>query len=279
MKIVAPAQIREPEDLQFLSTAHRARKELEIDLSEVTWISPLGVVAVLASCLRADEASLDATVYLPDSHATHSYLSQIGFLKELEQHDWTVPDDSEASPSDEIGPHLAVSRLTTEIEVDLAADLLTEALREAGLSGGLADDLHTIAAELTANAREHGEECYAVAQTHTGQSSGTPGVHIAVADFGPGFARTLERRYGKMKDSEAIFRGFEEHVSGTGKTGRGHGLGYVAEAIDKHPENVLHIVSRSAHVLRQGGQLKVGESLAFGGTWASAYLPVSPTSL
>ena len=279
MKVVAPTEIREPEDLAFLSTAHRARKRLEIDLGAVEWIFPLGVVAVLATCLRADAASLHTTVYLPEKRDVRTYLAQVGFLGELERRDWAVDEDIDIDLTAEIEPCLTVSRVTTDDEVEAAGDNLTEALRLAGLSGGFADDLWTIAAELTANAREHGEDCYAVAQTYTGSRSGTPGVQIAVADFGVGFAKTLQEHHGPMTDDKAIIHGFEERVSGTGESYRGNGLGYVAQAIDRHPDNVLHIVSQKGHVLRAGGELQVVQRLQFQGTLASAYLPVARESL
>ena len=113
MRVTAPREIREPEDLAFLSTAHRARKRLEIDLTDVEWISPLGVVAVLATCLRADEASLHATVELPENLAARTYLAQIGLVAELARCDWTVPDNIDIDPNADIGPHLPVSRLTS----------------------------------------------------------------------------------------------------------------------------------------------------------------------
>ncbi len=278
MKVVAPTEIREPEDLAFLSTAHQARKRLEVDLADVEWISPLGVVAVLATCLRADESSLDATVHLPENRAARTYLAQIGFLQELEQHDWAVPDDIGVGPNTAIRPHLPVSRLTTIREVDVAADRLEDALRQAAhIRGGLFDELMTVAVELTANAREHGSACYAVAQTYTGQKSGTPGVRLAVADFGEGIARSLRKHYGYMTDGEAIVHAFEERVSGTGRSERGFGLTQVAEIVDREPNSVLHVISHSGHVVRSGGRFQVNENetLRFRGTLASAFLPHS----
>lgn len=279
MKVTAPSQIREPEDLAFLSTAHRARKELEIDLSKVEWISPLGVVAVLTTCLRASGAALAATVDPPRNDDVSAYLFQIGFAAELERNGWTGPDASGASGVAAIGPHLPVSRLTTEMEVEAAAEVLRQALVQTKLAGGLSEDLGTIATELTANAREHGEDCYAVVQVHTGTRSGTPGVQIAVADFGVGFAKTLQEHHGDMADSDAILRGFEAGVSGTGDPYRGNGLAYIAEAVDKYRDNVLHVVSQDGYVVRRAGRFQVIEGLAFPGTLASAYLPVPSGSL
>lgn len=295
MKLIAPPQIREPEDLAFLSTANRARKQLEIDLTDVEWISPLGVVAVLATCLRADEASLGATVYLPEHREARTYLAQIGLLQELERYGWVlardIPEemalaqtewrgwpesrDIDIEPEATFAPHLPVSRLSSEKEVIEASYTLDQALHEASLAGGLFDDLIDVAVELAGNAQEHGSKCYAVAQTHSGRSSGTPGLQLAVADFGVGFARTLQEHYGEMTNSQAIVRAFEEQVSGTGDKRRGFGLSQIAGVVDMDAGNVLHIVSRSGHVSRSGGQFQSIEStdVFFPGTVASVYVP------
>lgn len=326
MRVTAPPQIREPEDLAFLSAAPDG-EPLEIDLTDVEWISPLGVVAVLATCLRADNASLDATVYLPESRETRTYLARIGLLDELARYGWTftnaghvehriaeggrhgwtdyvgididpltgltsltgnmLPDqvtvlDIGIDPNISIGPHLPVSRLTTMREVEIAAERLEDALWEwPAVYRGLFDELLTVAVELTANAREHGSECYAVAQAHSGQRSGTPGVHIAVADFGQGLAQTLREHYGEMPDGEAIVHAFTEQVSGTGLSERGFGLTQIAEIIDRDPKNVLHIVSQAGHAVRSGSRFEAteNEALRFHGTLASAYLFAPPPSL
>ena len=275
MRVTAPAQIREPEDLAFLSATALDEERLEIDLTDIEWISPLGVVAVLATCLRADEASLHTTVELPENLAARTYLAQIGLVAELARCEWTVPDNIDIDPNADIGPHLPVSRLTTEREVVAASYQLDDALHRASLAGGLFDDLIDVAVELAGNAREHGSNCYTVAQTHTGRRSGTPGLHLAVADFGAGFSQTLREIYGEMTDSEAIIRAFEEQVSGTGQSRRGFGLTQIAGVVDMAPDNVLHIVSRSGHVVRSGRRFTSteSESLLFPGTLASVYVP------
>ena len=296
MRVTAPREIREPEDLAFLSTAHRARKRLEIDLTDVEWISPLGVVAVLATCLRAEASALGVAVCLPHNREVRTYLGHIGLLRELDRSNWTLTrrpspeevdptqrepyywseiEDIEIDPDATFAPHLPVSRLTTLREVDIAADRLEDALRAAPhIRGGLFDELMTVAVELSANAREHGSDCYAVAQVHTGRRSSSPGVRLAVADFGVGLAETLQEHHGEMTDGDAIIRAFEEQVSGTGRSERGFGLTQVAEIVDGGATNVLHVISHSGHVVRSGGEFRVTESeaLLFRGTLASAYL-------
>ena len=275
VKITAPARIREPRDLFFLGRAARARKRLESDLADVEWVSPAGVAALLAACLGASaRPTLEATVHLPESREVRTYLKQIGFLAELERNGWIGDGDPEVEPDAAIGPHLPVTRLTTENEVIEASYWLQDTLSAAGLSGGLFDEVTTVAVELAGNACEHGSECYAVAQVDGGARSGAPGVHLAAADFGAGFARTLRRRYGPMTDGEAIARAFGEQVSGTGHPYRGFGLSQIVDVIDAAPGNVLHIVSRSGYVTRSAGRFEVREHEAplFQGTLVSAYI-------
>lgn len=320
MRVTAPPRIREPKDLAFLSTAHLAEGVLEVDLTDVEWISPLGVVAVLATCLRADDLEVEASLALPESRAALTYLSEIQLLDELAARGWslastglidqqvgkagrpgwseygdvdlgafagasalphsgsstsTTLDDLDIDPNLTFAPFLPVSRLTTMREVDIAADKLEDALNAAPhLRGGLLDELLTIAVELTANAREHGSDCYAVAQAHSGQTSGTPGVHIAVADFGQGLAATLREHYGGMPDAQAIVHAFTEQVSGTGTSERGFGLTQIQDIVDRDPRNELHVISHSGRVVRSAGTFTRFESqnILFGGTLASAYL-------
>ena len=278
MRLAAPARIREPLDLSFLGRAAHARDGLEIDLGAVEWVSPAGVAGLLAACLGASANALDATVLLPESRTVRTYLGQIGFLAEMERNGWA--DDGEPEPDADaaIGPHLPVTRLTTENEVTEASYQLQDVISAAGLSGGRFDELVTVLVELAGNACEHGSECYAIAQVYGGARSGTPGVHLAVADFGDGFAETLREHHGPMTDSEAIVRAFEEQVSGTGHPYRGFGLSQIVDVIDAAPGNVLHIVSRSGYITRSGGRVEPHENATplFHGTLASVYIPGRP---
>lgn len=275
MRLTAPARLREPLDLSFLGDAVLAQDGLEIDLGGVEWVSPAGVAGLLAACLGASANALDAAVLLPESREVRTYLARIGFLAELERNGWVGDGEPDLDPAAAIGPHLPVTRLATENEVTEASYQIQDVIHAAGLSGGRFDELITVVVELAGNACEHGSECYAVAQAYDGARSGTPGVHLAVADFGEGFARTLRERYGPMTDSEAIVRAFEEQVSGTGHPHRGFGLSQIVDVIDAAPGNVLHIVSRSGSITRSGGHVEPHESTTplFHGTLASVYIP------
>lgn len=275
MRLTAPARLREPLDLSFLGAAAHARDGLEIDLGGVGWVSPAGVAGLLATCLGADTNVLGATVLLPESREVRTYLGQIGFLAELERNGWVGDGEPDLDPAAAIGPHLPVTRLTTENEVVEASERLPAMLDEAGLAGDLSISLVDVLAEVAGNACEHGSECYAVAQVYSGARSGTPGVHLAVADFGAGFAETLHENHGPMTDGEAIVRALEEQVSGTGHPRRGFGLSQIVDVIDAAPGNVLHIVSRSGRITRSGGRVEPHENTTplFHGTLVSVSIP------
>jgi hypothetical protein len=136
--------------------------------------------------------------------------------------------------------------------MEAAADRLTEALQMSGSPAELLTVTYDVLAELTNNAREHGSPCYVVAQTHTGNTSGTPGVHLEVADFGPGFCSTLVS-YEPQSETDAVVRAFEDRVSRTGDPRRGFGLGWILNHVDAYPGAVLQIVSRDGLVRREAG--------------------------
>lgn len=277
MRLTAPARLREPLDLSFLGRAARARDGLEIDLGGVEWVSPAGVAGLLAACLGASSRpGLEATVHLPQSRETLTYLARIGFLAELERNGWVGDGEPDLDPAAAIGPHLPVTRLTTENEVVDASEALPAMLDEAGLAGDLSISLVDVLAEVAGNACEHGSACYVVAEV-TGRGE-APGIYLAVADFGKGFAETLRGKHGRMTDSAAIRHAFTERVSGTGLRERGFGLGQVADVVDVNPKNVLWVFSRAGYAIRSRGQFESGREghQFFPGTLVAVWVPAAP---
>jgi anti-sigma regulatory factor (Ser/Thr protein kinase) len=275
--LIAPTRIQGPGDIAFLCPAARARKTLSIDLSPVTWISPLGVVALLSTCLRAADRKLRTVkVMLPLEPQVAQYVREIGFVAELMNNGWIGDPGTTGDAIAPIAPRVQVMPLTSEMDVQLAADRLDGALSAAHIAPNLFAPLVTVMSELSGNAREHGSRSYLVAQTHKGQTSGTPGIHMAVGDFGLGFAHSLRKVCGKLTDSDALQRAFNDQVSGTGAPERGFGLGQIRDTIDGHRGAELHIVSRTARISRVNGVFGVGAGPDFKGTVASAYFPYTP---
>lgn len=275
MKLIAPREVREPADIRFLGGGARARTNLVLDLTAVEWISPLGVVAVLATALGAQHRHIRVTVIAPSNRIARTYLERIGFWQELKRQGWDADADLDLAEDYQVGACIPVAPLSTEFEVEQATNTLLIALRDV-VAAGMDERIWTVAIELTQNAREHGSPCYVVVQTHSGRTSGTPGIHVAVADFGPGFAETLRPALGRMTDDRAILKAFEERVSGTGLPDRGFGLGYIQDEIDRHTGAVLTIVSRRATITRRMHGFHIeSDNLDFRGTLASAYFPYS----
>jgi len=276
MKANAPRRVAASEDLDFLAPLLRARKVVEIDLGAVEWFSPLGVVAVLSFCLRSQERGMRTAVYLPHSRLVRSYLDRIGFYGELAERGWSGTENVTTDEGYQVQACLPVTRLSTQSQVERATEALADNLERGSVVQPVFTAVEDTMTELSLNAREHGSVSYAVVQTHTGRSSGTPGVHIAVADFGPGFAATLRAKYGHLADDAAVMKGFEERVTSLKSTGRGLGLGFVQEAIDGHRGATLTIISETGRVLLEGGifHSELGPKLS--GTIAAAYFPYTP---
>ena len=186
MRIVAPSTIRDAQDVLFLCRAFGARKTLDLDLSGVTWVSPLGVVAVLASALSARAKNAQVGVELPRERTARTYLHHIGFVAELVRQGFHPDGEPDVDDAYEVETCLPVASLATPDAVEAATRELFHELQRGHVPPGIFEKVMDLAVELTQNAREHGSACYMVVQTHTGRTSRTPGVHVAVADFGPG---------------------------------------------------------------------------------------------
>src|SRR6185312_6385802 len=78
----APKEVREAFDIRCFVLPNGTGNAL-IDLSAVEWISPLGVVALLARCLMATTEGVQIVVKLPSNQRARTYLSRIGFYAAL----------------------------------------------------------------------------------------------------------------------------------------------------------------------------------------------------
>ena len=273
--LTIPAEVREPLDAACFVFPEEARA-VRIDMRGVRWIAPVGVVALLAQCLRSRDLETDVRVLLPRSREVRSYLRAIGFYQALR--DQGVPVDEGAfdlDPQYAARPRLPLTMVTTELEVEWAQNALGDALRESLGPSNLQPALDIVVSELASNAREHGSPCFMVAQTHGGERSGAPGVHIAIADFGPGFMRTLAA-YAPASEADAIERAFEEGVTGTGKM-RGSGLAEAQRYIDGYPGARLAIASRSGFVARANRSFQRSEGPDCGGVFVSVHFPYRDT--
>ncbi len=201
-----------------------------------------------------------------------SYLGTIGFYRALR--DQGVPVDEggfDLDPGYRARPHLSLVKVTNSFEVDQALGVLVDALDESKAPAELVIAASIVVSELTDNAVQHGTHSYVVAQTHSGERSGTPGIHMAIADFGPGFRSTLEA-YAPASEVDAIVKAFELGVTGT-RERRGVGLSEAQESIDGYPGARLAIASRIGLVERTDRSFRSAEGEDCGGVFVSVYFP------
>lgn len=268
----APPTIREARDLAFFlyppGTTH-----LLVDLQPVAWISPVGVVALLALCHRAERDGLqELEIVAPRDALPREYLSAIGFVASIEKQGGTLRGNVGSAGHSSIEGCLPVARVTKESEMEAAANALEATLSGQGAPKGVLSPTYLLMTELANNAWEHGSPCYVVAQTHSGRTNGTPGMHLAIADFGDGFRASLAR-YSPSSETEAMRRAFEEGVSASGDPKRGLGLSHVLEAVDNYRGARLEIVSRNGLLRREERAFVEYEGPDCGGVFVSAYFP------
>jgi len=156
--------------------------------------------------------------------------------------------------------------------MEVAADRLWVMLQEIRAPGPALDGAYDVLTELANNAWQHGSDCYVIAQTHTGELSNTPGLQLAIADFGAGF-RTSLSSYRPETEVDAILKAFEEGVSATGDRLRGYGLNHVQRAIDRYEGSSLSIISHNGWVQRRRSEFDCRQGHDCAGVFIAAYFP------
>ena len=223
-----------------------------MDLRHVHWVSPIGVAGLLALSVRAARDGVSTLSFVaPETPHVRSYLNSIGFVDEIVARGGLV--DREPGDVPPIRPSLRATFVTTEFEMEAAAAKLELALMEMAAPAVVLHSCYLVMTEVTNNAWQHGSPCYVVAQTHSGKTSGTPGLHLAVADFGPGFMATLAA-FAPANEQAAIELAFQEGVTRTGDPVRGLGLAHAIESMDDFPGSRLEVVSHDGSVVREHGQ-------------------------
>lgn len=271
-----------PKDLAFLCEVFGAKDVVEIDLAEITWMSPLGVVAILTACLATQDKGCHVRVAPPVQPQVTAYLAGVGFFEVLRTQGWSTDDVDHVAGTADL-TCVKVAALESEADVNRLGEQLLE-LFTPFVSTNTASHAYDAITELTSNAREHGRKpgsehpsCYVTAQLHTGKTSQLEGIVVATADFGPGFAHHLQHvlpHAGDLSDADAIVGAFKEGVSSTLNKHRGLGLSNIQRDLDSYPGARLTIVSQGGIVTRSGQAFQADAMPApFHGTVAMLYLP------
>jgi anti-sigma regulatory factor (Ser/Thr protein kinase) len=220
-----------------------------LDLSEVTFVCPLDLVAIAAwsTSLPAGERG---EVRIPTS-PTASYLERMKLLEFLRVQGWRVPHPETVPWEDLPDRLLEVTTLDDPNAVEVLGDRLPKLW--AGRTGDpkRSRALHFAFGELSDNATTHSGAAPIIvaAQRYTGTTSPHPArLELAVADAGVGIPDHLRRNPEYMDlgdDAEAIAEALRPGVSGT-RDRRGYGFFDVLREMSEVGEGELFVASGGA---------------------------------
>lgn len=231
---------------------------LEIDATQLGFVSPVDVAGTLAVAHRAAEMSIPTLLKAPYDPDVAKYLCAVGFFDQLPAHSkvrGSIPPSASVSG---YGAMLPVTRLTSTNQkavCDTLGLVITDYYRQffPGVDAGL--PVFRACGELISNAVEHGESdtgAFVAARTHTGETTGgIPRIEFAVCDNGVGVLNSLRRNptfEALADDAPALRAALRRGVSGAGNH-RGNGLYHVIRDTTVRGDVTFTMRSGSAEIL------------------------------
>lgn len=265
----------------FLQRVHQAPPTagLVIDLTEVSFITPYGLV-VLCLLGRYARTFFPLVEYrLPRSPALRRYLGRMGFAGGMAgiadlAGEAAVPADRERRESEAL---LELTRIEERADVELVLGQIA-----ARVEAILASELHytpveinrftNVVAELGHNILDHSLNWgYVAAQRYQDPQTGAKYAVIGVGDLGIGIKKSLAQRYevGEWTHGQAILNALKKNCSRD--PSRGLGL-YVVEQICRRYGGSLHLKSGDTRVYIRGRRHTEYPSAYFPGTLLSISL-------
>jgi hypothetical protein len=222
-------------DCNFGILSHREPDVAIVDLSEVTFVDAYGLVglACYIAWMWGDDVPIELT--LPESYDVCLYLSRMHLGEVLKLYDVRVngelPSVREHDRRDSL---LELERFTDVRGGERLASFIWERL-SGHTNPAVVDELFEAVGELTQNVLDHSGSPaggFIAAQRY---KAGMPDdrIVIAVGDVGIGICESLQPRYGRMTDAEAIERAIRQNVSRLVTPGRGQGLWSVVDGVNR----------------------------------------------
>jgi len=233
-------QITEETFEQFL---HRLKKSSEIDLQEISFIDPYGMVGLLEIGEIYRPTVNQKILYLPESEDVLKYLERMDFFKIAPRYFTFEPFKPQISEkylrsfySDvllEITPieksddiHFIVGKVKDRAHAILRRHLKYD---ERGINGFIVS-----LSEVCQNIIEHSEsKGFVGIQKYHFQNLGKNVVKIAVMDTGIGFRKSLSERFSLRSDFHSIEEALIHGASRYTDKGRGHGLAAVRRFVNE----------------------------------------------
>lgn len=238
MKIIP--QITEETFEQFL---HRLKKSSEIDLQEISFIDPYGMVGLLEIGEIYKPTVNQKILHLPESEEVLKYLERMDFFKIAPGYFTFEPFKPKISEKYLRSSYSDVLLEITQIEKsddihfivgkvkDRANAILTRHLQydERAINGFIVS-----LSEVCQNIIEHSEtKGFVGIQKYHFQNMGKNVVKIAVMDTGIGFRKSLSERFSLKSDLQSIEEALIHGASRYTDKGRGHGLAAVRRFVNE----------------------------------------------
>lgn len=212
-------------------------KEQLIDLRNVNFIDPYGMVGLLEIGEISKSDGSSKTILLPESEEVLKYLERMDFFKFADRYFSLYPAQPEISEKYLRSSDSDVLLEITPIEKSDDIHFIVGKVRDrshAILTKHLHYDENTInsfivaLSEVCQNIIEHsGYKGFVGIQKYHFQNLGKNVVKIAVMDTGIGFRKSLSERFTLKDDLTAIEKGLLHGASRFADKGRGHGLSAV----------------------------------------------------
>lgn len=227
----------------FEQLSHIVSESQEIDLKDVAFIDPYGMVGLLEIGVLLKSNDVLKTILLPKSEEVLKYLERMDFLKFANEYFKLEPPKPQISEkylrninSDvllEITPieksddiHFIVGRVKERAHAILTRHLHYDEKAIHGFMVALS--------EVCQNIIEHSEnKGFVGIQKYYFQNINKNVVKIAVMDIGIGFRMSLSERFSLKSDLDAIEKALLYGASRHAEKGRGHGLAAVRRFVNQ----------------------------------------------
>jgi anti-sigma regulatory factor (Ser/Thr protein kinase) len=221
----------------FEHTLHLYQEESSIDLQEISFIDPYGMVGLLEIGEFFLSRGVQKTLLLPRSAEVLTYLQRMDFFQFAEKYFILEPFNQQRGEKGMRSSHSDVLLEITPIEKTDDIHFIVGKVKErahAILFAHLHYDENAIngfivaLSEICQNIIEHSEYKGLVGiQKYHFHNLNKNVVKIAVMDIGRGFRESLSERFSLKNDLNAIEKGLLHGASRFADKGRGHGLSAV----------------------------------------------------
>jgi len=219
------------------------RESSAINLSDVTFIDPYGMVGILELGELFKSEGIRKTIYLPKSEEILKYLERMDFFKFADTYFELEPSEPQISGKYKRSSYSDVLLEITPIEKSDDIHFIVGRVKERAQSiltkhlhyeEKAINDFIVALSEVCQNIIEHSEtKGFVGIQKYHFQSLNKNVVKIAVMDIGIGFRKSLSERFSLKNDFQAIENALLHGASRYAEKGRGHGLAAVRKFVNQ----------------------------------------------